>query len=300
MSARWITRLLSACLLTGLCGMPASAVDFLQDDANEAPAPQRTLFQWSEGNSFGGGPAGRNERLIADRPDFVEASVPVGLGVLQVELGYTYSYDNDGSGSVRSHSYPETLFRYGIWQEWFELRLAFNVAEEETVGGAGSSISRGSEDIYLGAKIGLTPQEGALPETALLVNLVVPSGSLSLTAGEVLPGVTYIYAWELDNGWGLAGQTQGNRALDEGTGNPYLEFSQAIVAGTSLTDRIGYYAEWYCLIPDGADTAPVEHYFDTGFTYGVSNDLQLDVRFGIGLNDDSDDYFVGTGIVKRF
>lgn len=300
MRARWIVSSLFACLLTGIWNMPAEAVNFLQDDNNAAPAPHRTLFQWSQGNSFSGGPAGRDEPLIADRPDFVEASVPVGLGVLQMEIGYTYSYDNDGAGSVRSHSYPEALFRYGIWKEWFELRFAFNLSEEESVSGGASSWARGSEDIYLGAKLGLTPQEGALPETAMLINLYVPSGSPSLSSGEVLPGLTYIYAWELDNGWGLAGQTQGNRAIDEGTGNPYLEFSQAFTVGTMLTDRVGYYAEWFCLVPDGADTAPVEHYIDSGFTYSVNNDLQLDFRIGIGLNEDSDDYFVGTGIVKRW
>jgi hypothetical protein len=293
------SQLLAGVFVSLLLASPTSAVNFLDDDAPEGAPVHKTLMQWSHGNSFSGG-HNRDAPLITDRPDFVESGVTVGTGVLQMEIGYTYAYDNDASQSVRSHSYPEALFRYGIWKEWFELRFAFNFSEEESRSGGISSLLRGSEDIYLGAKIALTPQEDVLPETGLLINMVVPSGSPSLSGGEVLPGVSYVYSWELDNGWALAGQTQGNRAQDPATGNAYLEFSQALTMGTSLTDKVGYYAEWYCLIPSGAETAVSEHYFDTGFTFLIHNDLQLDFRGGVGLNDEAVDYFFGTGMVRRF
>ena len=291
---RWWLSLLACLLLSS----PAQAVNFLNDEP--AGPVHKTLMQWSHGNGFGGGAADRDSPLVTDRPDFVESGVTVGLGVLQMEIGYTFTYDNDGSQSVRSHGYPEALFRYGFWKEWFELRLMFNFLEEETVSGGTSSWLRGSEDIYLGAKIALVPQEGMLPETGILINMVVPSGSANISDGEVLPGVSLVYSWELDNGWALAGQTQGNRALDAATGNAYTEFSQAVSMATSLTDRIGYYAEWFCLVPGGAETMQPEHYFDTGFTFLIHNDLQVDFRGGIGLSDAAADYFFGTGLVRRF
>ena len=287
--------LLVACLLCLLYGTPVMAVNFLEDDAAAGP-PRRTLMQWSGDDGADDG----DMSMVTDRPDFVESAVTVGLGVLQMEIGYTFTYDNDGSQSVRSHGYPEALFRYGIWKEWFELRLMFNFLEEETVSGGSSTWLRGSDDIYLGAKIAIAPQHEMLPKTGLLINMVVPSGSASVSSGDVLPGVSLVYSWALDNGWELAGQTQGNRALDQTTGNAYLEFSQALTIATSLTDRIGYYAEWFCLIPSGAETMQPEHYFDTGFTVGIHKDLQLDFRGGIGLSDAAADYFLGTGLVRRF
>ena len=54
------------------------------------------------------------------------------------------------------------------------------------------------------------------------------------------------------------------------------------------------------LAPSGADSARTEHYFDGGFTYRVSNNLQLDVRGGVGLNEAAADYFTGAGAVVRF
>jgi hypothetical protein len=60
------------------------------------------------------------------------------------------------------------------------------------------------------------------------------------------------------------------------------------------------YTEFFSLMPSGASTAKPEHYFDGGFTFSVTNNLQLDVRGGSGLNAAANDYFIGSGAVVRF
>jgi hypothetical protein len=70
--------------------------------------------------------------------------------------------------------------------------------------------------------------------------------------------------------------------------------------GLSLTDRVGSYAEWFALVPDGADTSRTQQYFNGGFTYLMTDNIQLDVRAGVGLNDAADDFFVGSGLSVRF
>mgnify|MGYP003734665153 CR=1 FL=1 len=37
-----------------------------------------------------------------------------------------------------------------------------------------------------------------------------------------------------------------------------------------------------------------------GVTYLFSNDVQFDIRAGYGLNDESDDVFIGSGLSVRF
>ena len=93
--------------------------------AASAQSPRMTLLQWSYGTSFSGGP-NLDEPLVTDRPDFTEASSTVGLGVAQLEFGYTYSFDNDGTDQTTGHSIGEPLLRYGILANWFELRIATN------------------------------------------------------------------------------------------------------------------------------------------------------------------------------
>jgi hypothetical protein len=268
-------------------------------DAGTAKSQAPTLFQWSYGNGGEGGPD-LSEPIVTDRPDFTEASSTVGRGVVQLEGGYTYVYDGDDTGSFKAHSFPETLLRVGVLADWLELRIAWNYVEESTTQfGGPRSIATGSEDLYLGLKLGLTGQEGILPEMALMPQMTVPTGSGDFNAGETLPGLNWLYGWDLNDWLATGGSTQANRALDDVTDEPYLEFAHSWTFNYSLTEWLGAYTEWFVIAPDGADTNATENYADGGFTFLVTNNVQMDVRAGVGLNDAADDYFVGSGFAIR-
>jgi hypothetical protein len=259
-------------------------------------AGRRTLLNWV-GNTDEGGPPGFDEPLASDRPDFVEASVTVGRGVRQLEMGYTYFRDEATGLAV--HSYPEFLFRVGMFADWLEFRIGQNFHTRHE--GTGAAINRvsGAEDLYLGVKFGLTPQLGILPEMCLVPQMTVPTGKPDLTAGEVLPGFNWLYGWDLNDWLGLGASTQMNVSVDDLDAN-YVEFAQAFTLNYELTQRLGTYTEWFMLTPIGGNSVPTEQYADGGFTYKVTNDLQLDIRAGKGLSAGSADYFVGSGAVVRW
>ena len=262
--------------------------------------PRGTLLQWSYGTSFAGGPPGRDEPLVTDRPDFTEASVTVGRGVAQLEFGHTYTHDDEDGVRVSSHSFPETLLRVGFFAEWLEARVGWNYADETVRSGGVSTSANGAEDLYLGLKIALTPQEGCLPEMALMPQMTVPSGGGDFTADEVLPGVNWLYGWDLTDSLATGGSTQVNRAIDDGTDDAYLELAQSWTVGYSFNEWLGGYAEWFAFFPHSADTVLPEHYFNGGFTFLITNNLQFDVRAGLGLNEAADDFFVGAGGAVRY
>ncbi len=268
------------------------------DDCWVGPAGWGTLMMWS-GQTEPGGPPGLDEPLASDRPDFTEASTTVGRGVVQLEMGYTLFGNDDGGTRTRSHSYPELLARIGVLADWLELRVAWNHAsEQETFNAVTGSVS-GGEDLYLGMKLGLTSQFGIWPEMALMPQMTVPTGHPAFTAEKVLPGLNWLYGWDLLEWLSFAGSTQGNLAVDE-VGDDYFEFAQSFTFGYSLSERVGAYTEWFMLTPAGATAATTQHYLDGGFTYSVTNNLQLDIRAGVGISDASDDFFVGSGLVVRF
>jgi len=261
--------------------------------------PPKTLLQWSRCATFGGG-ADLDEPLVTDRPDFTESSVTVGRGVLQIEGGYTYSYDREGADRHHTHSYPELLLRYGVLAEWLELRVAYNYGTfDEIVAGLPNS-GRGSEDMDVGVKLALTPQACALPETGLILHTVVPTGRGQLSDERVLPGIGYLYSWELTERLSMAGNTLLDKAVDDQTDRTYYQFAQSLSFDYSLTERLGSYAEWYVLAPSGADTVRPEHYANGGFKFLINNNLQLDIFAGLGLNRAADDYFIGGGFAQRF
>ena len=257
------------------------------------------LLQWSRNPSYAGGPD-LSEPLVSDRPDFTEASSTVGRGVSQYEVGYTYTYDVDGGTRVRSHSIGEPLLRRGMFADWFELRLGLFPVNERVRENGSSQTTIGTEDLYIGAKLGMTPQDGVLPEMALIPQMTVPTGSEEFSAGEVLPGALWAYSWELESGCEISANTQVNRAIDELSARTYWELAQSVAIGFDLVGRFGGYTEWYAMFPSSSESAQVEHYFNGGITYLCHKDLQLDFRAGTGLSENSDDFFLGIGFVARF
>jgi hypothetical protein len=272
---------------------------WLHSIADEEPETQKTLLYWNSSAEPKGGPPGWDEPLASDRPDFTEASCTVGQGVRQLEMGYTYYHNDNGVDQFNAHSFPEALLRVGAFAEWLEFRVAWNYASETLTSGGISSTLSGSEDLYLGLKLGLTPQQGILPEMAIMPQMTVPLGS-PLSFDRVLPGVNWLYGWEINDFLSTAGSSQLNLAVDPFTDELYTEFAQSWTIGYTLTEKLSAYTEWFVFVPAGADTAATEHYFDGGFVYSYTNNIQFDVRLGKGVSADSIDFFAGTGLVVRF
>ena len=262
--------------------------------------PRRTLFQWSYGTSFGGAPD-LDEPIVTDRPDFTEASSTVGKGVLQIESGYTYVRNKDPDDNSTLHSAGEVLFRYGVLANWLEFRLqALPLFQTASTGAGPTATDGGLADLYLGAKIGVTPQEGFWPEMAITPQMTVPSGQRAFTNNDVLPGVNWLYGWDVNDFLAIGASTQFNHRIDGGTGHKYTEWAQSITLNYTFTEQIGGYTEWFVLCPSGADTERVQHYMDGGLTYKLTPDVQFDVRAGYGLTGAADDLFAGTGLSIRF
>lgn len=258
-----------------------------------------TLFRWGYAPSINGGPD-LSKPLVTDRPDYTEASSTVGRGVVQLETGYTFTYDDSPSGRTTEHSFPESLLRIGLGAEWFEFRLAWNWGSSaETIFDGGDINADGAEDLYVGAKLGLTPQVDIMPETAIVLQMTAPTGSDAFTAHEVLPGVNFAYGWEVNDFFDTGGSTQVNRAIDDNGFDYFTEISQSWTTGYNWTERLGSYAEWYAFIPEGAVTTHNQQYFNAGLTYLFTDNIQWDIRAGVGLNQAADDFFTGSGLSVR-
>ena len=50
---------------------------------------------------------------------------------------------------------------------------------------------------------------------AIIPQALVPTGDDAFTSGQFLPGLNWVYSWELTDHVAVAGSTQGNRARDD-------------------------------------------------------------------------------------
>ncbi|WP_186774873.1 transporter [Allorhodopirellula solitaria] len=254
-----------------------------------------SLFRWSAGPGAGELPQ-PDSPLVSNRPSFTAASSVVGLGVFQIESGYQYTSDDGGGQRKHSSTYPNTQFRYGVFANWLELQCAFDFTSQSINGIDSTS----ANDLALGFKFGLTPQDHWRPQMALISQMNVGVDRGAGANEDVLPGINWIYSWSIGDSLAVTGSSQFNRAIDGVTDETYNQWAQSGVASYSLSDRASSFGEFYGLYPSNADTAGAQHYFDAGFLYLLSDNVQWDIRGGLGLNDRADDYFAGSGLTVRF
>ncbi len=299
MSLRSTLFVLSACLISA----PASAQQGLFSDG---------LFGGGQGDLSARIRASRaaaaGDPLITDRPDFTEASSVVGLGVVQLETGYTFIYRDDefDQSITQTHSFPETLLRVGL-HEGVELRIISNYLWEENIDAGVRSTPEGGTPVGLGFKFQLLRNDGWVPETALISGIVVESGAKEFRTEDTDFNMVLLYSWELPCGWTLGGNSGfttftediriGRGATDR---DGHVTFFQSVAMGTSLTDAIGMYVEYFGLYSEGRRENFPANFVDGGFTYLLNNDVQFDIRVGTGLNDHADDLFTGAGVSLRF
>jgi hypothetical protein len=244
------------------------------------------------------------ERIETDRHDFTQSTTTVGCGVVQVESGYTYFYNDNGEEVEHAHTAPEMLVRLGLSDD-IEFRIRWTYAwafvdEGENVDGA--------EDLRWAFKLRTTDQEWFIPESALEVRFTAPTGGKAFSTEQVEFGLDYIYGWEIVEGWELYGSTGfATQALadfglvpEEPASDRFNAWTQSVAVGGELTERVTMYNEFYGIFSDGLEEDYADVYFNVGLDYYVTNDLVLDVRVGLGVTPDADDFFSGVGGGFRF
>jgi hypothetical protein len=259
-----------------------------------------TLMRWSYGSPPSDEGSPLDEPLEADRPDFTESPKTVGKGVVQLEMGYTFTSDSEDGVHTANHSFPETLLRVGVLADWLEFRAEWNYEVDQTRVGGITDTQSGADDLILGFKIALTQQQCCLPETGIILDLSLPTGGDAFTSGVVQPGVNYCFSWKLNEDWSLSGSTAIGGAVDAVTNDPYAQFSQSLSLGHTWTKKVDSFSEFYVLSPIGADTNRPQNYFNAGFSVHINNDVQWDIRAGVGLNEAADNFFAGTGLTLRY
>jgi hypothetical protein len=244
--------------------------------------------------------SGIPEPLTSDRPDFTESTNIVPPGHFQVEGGFTFSRVED----EEAHSLGELLVRIGMGER-VEARIGAGSYDRIDTGVPGADRITGFEDPFVGMKVLLTPSDPNLlppgrPVAALLLSTSIPAGDDELTADEWVPEAKLALSWDLTDRVSLGSNVNWAYASDgDERFHRFHQFSASLTSGISLADRLGAYVEYFGFseeVPDGSAT----HYLDGGFTFQVSNDLQLDARVGFGLNDPSPEWFAGVGAVVRF
>jgi len=209
------------------------------------------------------------QEIITDRPDQTESSSTIPLKTLQIEAGALFQR----SARIQANAYPSILWRYGVAKN-VELRLQ---AQFETNKAIQNSLKNsGISDLQIGTKIQLFKKENVNTEIAFLSHLILPTAKRELTSDKLGTINKLSISHAISEKFGFA-YNVGYDYFGIGSGN----LTYSIAFGVSLSEKTGFYVESYGEFVDFKN--PLVS-FDTGFTYLLKDNLQLDISYGMGLN----------------
>lgn len=253
-----------------------------------------------------GGVAQEPGPLVTDRPDETESTGVVASGFIQLEVGWTVTEASDEIAASRTHTLPEGLVRIGVFPR-LEARVGLPVwSSVETEIDQSEQRSDGFGDASLGLKLRLAEGGGAAPALALLAGATLPTGEEGFSSERVDPSFRLSFSSDFSDrlavGWnvGLERATEAVPGPADGlVRDTRTELVYTLAAGLALTERLGAFLEGFGTAGLEA-SRPAWHAADGGFTFLVADNLQLDVRAGAGLDEDSDDWFLGVGASTRW
>ena len=240
-------------------------------------------------------PAIYTQELVTDRPDQTESAVTVPFKSLQIETGFAYEsfkekvfiYDSfkEENIPVENYSIAGTLLRYGL-EDNVEFRL-----------GGGYLVQKGEDtivdfdDLLVGLKINFF-QEGSAPfDVGLLAHLIVPVYPI-ISFQEIEPELIFALSRSLSERFSISANFGGS--LDSRIVEIIYLYTLAL--GISLNDELSSFIEIYGNVNESL--TPI-HNFDGGFTYLLSDNLQLDISGGKGISGIDSFWFISTGLSLR-
>lgn len=247
----------------------------------KAAASSSLLFCFTLSPAFAGEPGPIN----TERPSFSSSPLALPAGYWQVETGYQFTRDDD-AGSFKEHSLPNMLLRFGF-HENLELQLGGLTYKWQQIDGARDS---GFQDASLGIKWQVNDSDSVVP-VGLYGAVSLPVGSSEFSNDSYDP--TLGLFWSHSGALNLFGNLILKHADDLYT------FDNGIGISFSLPNNMGSYVEYVGSFHED-DQADSTHVMNLGANWLLSDDLQLDINGGFGLNRLANDYYAGMGISYRF
>lgn len=231
--------------------------------------------------------------MSTDRPDTTESPYTVDAGAVQLEMSIV-EYTRDGD--TRSLAAAPLNLKIGLLNG-ADLQLVFDPYLHEDP--AEGSIAEGAGDLQLRLKLNLWGQDGGDTALAFMPFLTLPTADDDLGAGEVEGGLIVPLAIALPDDWSLGLMAEID-ILHDGDDDGYdLALLHTATVARPIAGPLGAFVE-YAGIVSGDAGREYTAFFNTGLTYAISGDLQLDGGLNLGLAGGAPEATIFAGFSIRF
>ena len=298
MPGRLRRRLAVIPILLAIPFAPAAAQDAgVRVDATPPTPPDKSAF-----TLFNPTPTDDLRGFAADRPTKSTSPITVDAGHFQYEIDFfNYLHSNAGGASTRLYTAFDPLLKVGLTNH-LDLELQFtgyNWLDQKDPGtGAPVLHAQGAGDLYLRLKANLFGNESG-PALAIVPYVKFPTANYGVGNGAVEGGVVAPFTYPLPLGLTLLLESEVDvlrNLLDTGH---HFSFTQLANLSHPVGKQVTVYAELFSAIGTDAHTPPV-YTVDFAASWQVTPNLQLDAGVNVGLNKDSPNLQLYSGIAQRF
>jgi hypothetical protein len=253
-------------------------------------------------NLFRPVPASLMRELATDRPDKTESAYSVDAGHFQIEMDLlSYTYDQSRHETAKSLGIAATNFKVGVLNN-VDLQIvveSYNIQRTRDRDAGDSSRLSGFGDVTFRSKINLWGNDGGPTALSAMPFFKVPTAKGDLGNGAAEGGVIFPFAMELPCEWGFGAQVEIDHLKDSSRSDYHQEFANTVTVSHDIMGKLGGYVELYSNVSNEPHSAWIAT-FDAGFTYALSDDIQLDAGVNIGLTDAADDVNPFLGLSLRY
>ncbi|MDB0011431.1 transporter [Crocinitomicaceae bacterium] len=225
-----------------------------------------------------------NESIRTGRPGQGTGSFAVGKKVLQMQTGY------DIGGNIANNNYQyaniNTNIRFGILER-FEINSAWAYQDEKTLANKLSGLTLST----IGTRLHLLNPTKNLPSIGLQFSAKLPFRTGDYTAKHI----DFTSLLSITKNFGKKSSVLLNLVHNQSNNSNTNYWNYVINYGYNISDKWGVFIENYTNFTKNH----FDNYWDTGFSYLVNNNLQLDVYGGTSLNKTYSDFFISIGFSGR-
>lgn len=249
-------------------------------------------------------PRGLMRDLSTDRPDTTESPYTVDAGHVQVELSlvdYTTDRNNDDPDNRESVVVAPMLLKFGLLNNT-DLQIGVDPylweRREDRLTNA-SNTTDGFGDILLRLKMNLWGNDAGETAFALMPFITFPTAGDDLGSGNIEGGVILPLAVALPDEFSLGVMAEIDIIRAAADDRHVVDFIHTITLARPLLGELSGYVEYAGFLNFNGDE-DYRGFFDTGLTYALTADVQLDAGIRVGLTEAADDFGVFVGMSLRF
>ena len=257
-------------------------------------------------NLFNPTPREHMREMSTDRPDKTESAYTVDAGHYQIEMD-VFSYAVDRYNAVPGEQRNESLaiapmnIKAGLLNN-VDLQIVvqpYISLREKNVAARAVDEHRGFGDVIPRLKVNLWGNDGGTTALAVMPYVKLPTNTDGVGNNSVEGGLIVPLAISLPQEFNLGLMTQLDIVRDEFDDGHHPEFVNTITLSRGIVGELSGFVEFYSSVSTESDSEWVGT-FDFGFTYMLTEDIQLDAGAYVGVTRSADDINPFLGLSWRF